>query len=84
MAGFTKEEAYFVPRCFLPLPIPINELEELLVPELSNWRIQSQSVGGDNTNAARNFLYDTIPFMLEVAVQDGIYFVEEFPNHSFR
>ena len=84
MAGFSKNQAYFVPRALLQLPHPIGWYKERLLPELATWRQQAaHPTQGDKSLCAQKFLHELIPYFLEVAVQDGIYFVRDFPNHPF-
>jgi hypothetical protein len=84
MAGFSKKQAYFVPRALLQLPHPIGWYKERLLPELTTWRQQAaHPTQGDKSQCAQKFLNQLIPYFLEVAVQDGIYFVRDFPNHPF-
>lgn len=82
MAGFSKDEAYFVPETLLPLPYDIHMLEGFLLPNLENWRLQAAAPHiGDSSTCAQNFLYVTLPYFTEVLVQDGIFFIRDFPNH---
>ena len=46
------------------------------------WWACHASDKGDKSRASHNFLYHTLPFMANVVLQDGIYWVEEFPNHE--
>jgi hypothetical protein len=82
MAGFTKEEPYFVPRTMLGLLHSVEEYEELLLPELARWRVEAASVGGDKSTCCDKFLNHVVPFLLEVLLQDSIYFVRDFPEHE--
>ena len=81
MAGFSKSEAYFVPRALLSLPYHTETYCEMLLPKLAQWREQASAMGGDKSTLCRKFLYDILPYFVEVLVQDGIYLVLEFPNH---
>jgi hypothetical protein len=84
MAGFSKNQAYFVPRALLQLPHPIGWYEERLLPELTTWRQQAAyPTQGDKSLFAKKFLHELTPYFLDVAVQDGIHFVRDFPNHPF-
>jgi hypothetical protein len=82
MAGFSKAEGYFVEREFVTLPLPIEQLIHLLLPLHDQWVSQSLSLRGDKSAAARKFLYEIIPYMVEVVVQDGIYLIRDFPEHE--
>jgi hypothetical protein len=84
MAGFAKSQAYFIPRALLELPHPIAWYEERILPELANWREQARHpIQGDRSVCANKFLNHVIPYFIEVILQDGIYFVKDFPNHPF-
>jgi len=83
MAGFLKSQAYFLPRGLLKLPHPISWYEKKLLPFLPEWRRQARSRGGDKSVCADKFLNEIIPFFIEVVIQDGIYFVRDFPEHEF-
>lgn len=82
MAGHKKDEAYFVEREFLDLPQDIGTLINLLLPSYSKWVRQASSKHGDKSIACRKFLNEIIPYMVEVFVQDGIYFIRDFPEHE--
>jgi hypothetical protein len=81
MAGFSKEEMYFLSRMFLELPNDREALCHALLPQLETWRNESKRRGGDHSECANNFLYEVIPYLVEVLIQDGIYFIVDFPNH---
>ena len=81
MAGFQKEEPYFVPEVHLELPHDLRYYEKILLPELEDWTSQAKGRGGDHSQAADNFLNHVIPFLLEVLIQDGIYFIMDHPDH---
>jgi hypothetical protein len=83
MAGFLKEQGYFVPRALLKLPHPVEWYAKKLLPNLPMWRRQLKSRHGDKSVCGKKFLNELIPFFVEVAVQDGIYFVRDFPDHDF-
>jgi hypothetical protein len=85
MAGFNLDEAYFVPRSSIPLGEGRDAFYylRLLLPEYDTWVNQIASPRGDNTSAGRKFLYQTLPWLAETVVQDGCFFVNDFPNHSF-
>ena len=81
MAGFELSESYYVPRAQLELPHPLESILLDILPRLPMWREQHLREGGDNSTAAENFLSDTIPYIVEVVVQDGIFFIRDFPDH---
>jgi len=82
MAGFSKDETYFVPRTLLNLPWTDDECCRFLFPQIDTWREQSASINGDDSEAARNVLLHVLPFLAHVAVQDGIYYIRDYPNHE--
>jgi hypothetical protein len=81
MAGFRKKAPYLVPRALLDLPNKVEWYCEKLLPDLSTWRQQAGSRGGDKSILCDKFLNYLLPYFVEVLVQDGIYFVKDFPNH---
>lgn len=82
MAGCGKDEPYFVARTLLQLPWNDEECCHFIFPQIDTWREQAASVNGDNSEAARNFLFEVLPFLARVAVQDGVYFLRDYPNHE--
>ena len=85
MAGFGKTEGYYVPRAYLELPMPIDDLVLLLFPHINQWKYQHKESEWINKTARRsgnNFLFVLLPFLTKVAVQDGIYWIERFPLHQ--
>ena len=81
MAGFSKSEAKFIPEEYLTMPWDIKLLIGLLLPMYPQWLQEAASVQGDKSSCCRHFLNDIIPFLIEVLVQDGIFFISDFPNH---
>jgi hypothetical protein len=81
MAGFSKSEAHLVPEEYLTMPWDIKLLIGLLIPKYPQWLQEAASVQGDKSSCCRHFLNDIIPFLVEVLVQDGIFFISDFPNH---
>ena len=81
MAGFRRTEEYFVPRTHVRLPYTINYYIEKLLPKLPTWRNEASSRFGDKSTCSQNWLFDLLPWFIEVLVQDGIYFIHDFPNH---
>ena len=84
MAGFDKDDVYFCPRtshCSREMPEAI--LSALIFPRINEWRQQCRDpVRGDHSEAAKNFLWGTLPFLALVAFQDGIYWIKDFPDHE--
>ena len=81
MAGFKRTEAYFVPRTQVELPVEWDA-ESIIFPHLETWRLQAASPTGDQSDAASNFLNKMLPFLARVIIQDGIFWLRDFPNHE--
>jgi hypothetical protein len=87
-AGFSMrrgfEEEYFVPRALLNLDEfgDADERTALIFGKVTEWREQAASRIGDKSKAAENFLNKTLPFLATVAIQDGIHWVNDFPQHA--
>ena len=76
------EKSYFVPRTLLPLRKSVEWHCEVLLPHLALWKQQAAGIGGDKNSLCTKFLYHIIPYFVEVFVQDGAFFVKDFPNHA--
>jgi hypothetical protein len=82
-AGHRKgEKSYFVPRALLPIRKTVEWHCNVLLPNLAVWKQQAAGRGGDKTSLCQKFLYDIIPYFVEVLVQDGVLFVKDFPDHE--
>ena len=82
MAGFKREDEYFVPRSHIQLPYSVEWYCDRLLPDLTNWREQAATPGsGDKSLCCQNFLEELLPWFVEVLIQDGIYFIIDFPDH---
>jgi hypothetical protein len=81
MAGFRKENPYYVPRALLDLPNSVEWYCEKLLPDLATWRQQAGSLRGDKSILCDKFLNYLLPYFVEVLVQDGVYFIRDFPDH---
>jgi hypothetical protein len=44
---------------------------------------ESASRRGDKSNCATNFLFKILPYLINTVIQDGIYFIKDFPTHEF-
>jgi len=80
MANFLPDETYYCPRATIGTPLPVADLSHLLFPHLASWRFQEAHIYGDK--GGKHFLYELLPYLAEVCVQDGIYLIEAFPNHA--
>jgi hypothetical protein len=82
MAGFSKDDASFVPRAKLTMNGRSWEsITKLLLPKIEGWRRQAQNLRGDKSSCATMFLNLMLPWFVEVLVQDGAFFIHSFPNH---
>ena len=82
MAGFRLNEEYHVPRTHIALPHCIDFYMRLLFPNVVRWRAEVQSGFGDKSTCAKNFIYDLLPWLTQVLVQNGIYFIMDYPEHE--
>jgi hypothetical protein len=82
MAGFQTKEEYYVPRSLLNLPWEQEQIVSAVFPQYKTWVQQYLSPDGDHSKAAKNFLEELLPFLAIVALQDGIYWIKEYPNNS--
>mgnify|MGYP003323753583 CR=1 FL=1 len=79
MGGFERKEAYYVPRVVLETPWSKEELCSLLLPNWERWQREVNSPYGDQHG--KLLVEELLPFLVHVAVQDGIYWLRDFPNH---
>ena len=89
LAGFNplnKSDEYCVPRTRLNMPggMNIEQITSLLFPNIHTWRSELASPLGDKAQAtsASHFLYKILPFLSEVCIQDGIYWIKDFPQNT--
>jgi hypothetical protein len=75
------EKTYFVPRTLLPLQHSAAWHCRKLLPNAEKWRRQRSGRGGDKSECCKTFPDELSPQFVEVLVQDGIYLVNEFPDH---
>ena len=56
---------------------------DLIFPLYQVWKQQqSDPKHGDQNICAQNLLFETLPSLAEVVIQDGMYWVHDFPNHE--
>ena len=73
---------YFVSRTLIPLDHDIEWYCNRLLPNYRRWRWERNTRAyGDKSTCCDTFLNNIIPYFVEVLVQDGIYFVKDFPKH---
>jgi hypothetical protein len=89
LAGFNPLETsdnYCVPRTRLKMPggMNVEQITSLLFPNIHRWRSELASPVGDKVQAtsANHFLYKILPFLSEVCIQDGIYWIKDFPQNT--
>lgn len=83
MAGFEMNESYFVPRTEIGLPFPIEEcMNKILGTDFTRWKEEQACDEGDHSDCGQKFFSRLLPYLVEVLVQDGIYFINEFPDHE--
>ena len=81
MAGFPKEGRYHCIRGNILLPLSIQQYERKLLPRLSQYRAQSQGIRGDRSSCCDKFLNHIVPWLIQVLIQDGVFFICDFPDH---
>jgi hypothetical protein len=81
MADFGKDEPYVVDYARVVLPKDVAYYVNLLLPRYPVWIRQQNSRTGDKSTLASKFLYQVLPYLVEVLLQGGIYFTTEFPSH---
>ena len=74
--------SYFVPQTLLPLERDVDWYVDKLFPNISTWRREANGRGGDKTILCDRFLNHILPYFVEVLIQDGVFFIKEFPEHS--
>lgn len=93
LAGFNSKDptdTYFVPRAEIELPNNLDNptrfdsLQNFLFPHLQTWKEQLQSDGADKNYhlAGQHFLYEVIPWVTKILIQDGVIWIKKFPNNS--
>jgi hypothetical protein len=81
MAGYPKGE-YFNENSLIKLPLEIEQYIHLLLPKYPDWLRQRESANGDKSECCTTFLLGVLPYLVQVLVQCGVFFIEEFPTHS--
>jgi hypothetical protein len=83
MAGFKKGEPYRLERGLVVLQHSLDWYErKLFGNKIATFRAEAAARVGDKSTCCSNFLNDIIPWFVEVLVQDGIYFIVDFPDHN--
>lgn len=54
-----------------------------LLPKYNTWVAQVAANQGDKSNCASKFLFTILPYLVTTVLQNGIYFIQDFPGHPF-
>jgi hypothetical protein len=68
--------SYNNPRTRLVIP---DVYASTIFPDIDQWGTEQQSGRCDNHECARHFLESVIPFLVIVIIQDGIFWVKDYP-----
>jgi hypothetical protein len=83
MSGFDKDGPYNVPRTRISIGNTFGQnAVEIIFPQYHIWLQQCASSNGDKSVTAQNFLFETLPFLAKVVIQDGCYWIKQFPQHE--
>eukprot|EP00545_Synedropsis_sp_CCMP1620_P010391 CAMPEP_0119006608 /NCGR_PEP_ID=MMETSP1176-20130426/2410_1 /TAXON_ID=265551 /ORGANISM="Synedropsis recta cf, Strain CCMP1620" /LENGTH=199 /DNA_ID=CAMNT_0006958551 /DNA_START=123 /DNA_END=719 /DNA_ORIENTATION=+ len=74
-------DKYFVPMTSIKFPTEWENVESRIFPNIQAWKNHAASLGGDKSKAAHDLCICILPFLAEVVVQDGIYWIDAFPDH---
>lgn len=83
MAGFKSDDPYFVARTQIEPPFSAEEATTLCFPLIGLWKEEQASPNGDKDKSAKNFLADVLPFLSRVILQDGPYWLRQYPGHPY-
>lgn len=81
-SGYDKNDIHSYNNPRTRLALPSNNIENVVFPQLPQWRLQQQSAKGDKRECTRHFLEEVLPFLAMVIVQDGIYWIKDYPNNE--
>lgn len=82
MTGFLPNMEYYPPRIWLLLPWSPHDCVCAIFLQYEKWVKQYNAPQGDHSQAANDFLFETLPFLALVALQDGIYWIRDYPNNT--
>lgn len=80
-AGFDvyRREEYYIPQSYIQVP---DEWIQLIFPWITRWQHQVLNLHDfDKGDAAKVFVFDLLPFMATVILQDGVHLINEYPDH---
>jgi hypothetical protein len=82
MSGFRKYESRFVKEEFVSIPPDMRaKCIVKLLPRYNQYLQQRASALGDKGRACRTFLLKVLPYLIDVVIQNGIYFIRDFADH---
>jgi hypothetical protein len=81
MSGHKKDEPYGAFYWKATLQHTVAQYVRLLLPQYNVYSRQQRFHSGDKSTCCTKFLYNIIPFMVEVGVTSGIYSIKDIPNH---
>jgi hypothetical protein len=93
LAGFNSKDTndtYFVPRAEIQLPNNLadadkfSELQNFLFPHLQRWKQELMSDAADKSFllSGEHFLFQLIPWVTKLLLQDGVMWQHKFPQNS--
>jgi len=82
MAGFTgTDTVYDVAQAKIGISERFRaSAVDLIFPQNRQWIEQMKR--RETSAAAQDFLLQTLPFLANVVIQDGIYWIKDYPNHE--
>jgi hypothetical protein len=87
MSGFLKHECRFVPSEHIVFDDNqkdyVQQCLGLMFPHYGQYVTEVESLPIKNSQYARKFVKEILPWLVEVALQCGCYFIHEFPHHAF-
>jgi hypothetical protein len=82
MAGFINGEPYHLERGQVVLPHNIGMYEHMLLGDkVADWRNEADMDDVGKSLCCFHFLHGLIPWFVEVLVQDGVFFIFDYPSH---
>ena len=81
MAGFVRGEPYHCHRALIKLEHNIEWYLDKLLPRYRAYKKEYNDMFGDKSEMCFRFLFELLPWLVEVLVQDGIFFIRDFPHH---
>lgn len=82
-AGFDvfRRQEYYIPRSYAKVP---EGWISQIFPYLNTWKQHvNETWGYDKGMSAKSFVNTLLPFLAEIVIQDGIYFISMYPEHPY-